>query len=299
MTSLSPDKRRARKHERPPAGAKPLQLKSIVWLASYPKSGNTWTRIFLANYLLNTREPVPINQVHRIGLGDSISGAYWLAGGRRYDADDFLGHLRMRDRVLRGFVSNGATMNFVKTHNARWKVLGTDLIPASYTRAAIYVLRNPLDVVVSYARHYGITTTETVQRLSRADNGIAGDAKNVQQYLGDWSGHVLSWADCRDFPVLVMRFEDMKQSPEASFTRLLDFLGVPLEAERLERAVRFSSFDEMRRQESATPFVERSPNAERFFHSGETGQWKDALSAEDAGSLRSRHADVMARFGYL
>jgi hypothetical protein len=299
MTSLSPGTRRARKDKRAPARSAPRQLKSIVWLASYPKSGNTWTRVFLANYLLNTREPVPINQVHRIGLGDSISGAYWLAGGRRYDPADYLGHLRMRDRVLRGFVNNGATMNFVKTHNAHWKVLGTDLIPARYTRSAVYIVRNPLDVTVSYARHYGLTTTETVQRLSRADNGIAGDAKNVQQYLGDWSGHVGSWADARDFPVHVMRFEEMKQAPEASFSALLDFLGVPLETERLERAIRFSSFDEMQRQESIAPFVERSPNAERFFHSGETGQWKGALSPEDAEALRTRHAEVMARFGYL
>ena len=58
--------------------------KSIVWLASYPKSGNTWTRIFLANYLMNADSPVPINEVHRFGMGDSITRTYatWWPGGR-------------------------------------------------------------------------------------------------------------------------------------------------------------------------------------------------------------------------
>ena len=317
MTAMPPRTRRARGDKRGPArraagrtgsaaGQKspakpesPTNLKSIVWLASYPKSGNTWTRMFLANYLLNAREPLPINQVHRIGFGDSISGAYWLAGGRRYDPADRLGHLRLRDRVLRRFAGTGADMNFVKTHNTRQSVLGMELVPAKYTRSAIYILRHPLDVAVSYARHYGITPAEAARRFSRPDNGIAGDSKVVQQYLGDWSGHVRSWTEARDFPVHVMRYEDMKQAPHDSFSEMLAFLGVPLEADRLDRAVRFSSFDEMRRQEGQDPFVERSQHSERFFHSGETGQWKDALSPEEIDKVRRDHREMMTKFGYL
>ncbi|HET7411083.1 MAG TPA: sulfotransferase domain-containing protein [Pararhizobium sp.] len=311
MTAMPPRTRRARGDRRGPArpaAGKPKTagrpksapiLNSIVWLASYPKSGNTWTRIFLANYLLNARQPVPINQVHRIGIGDSVPGAYRMVAGGHYDPADYLAHLRLRDRVLRGVVNNGAGMNFLKTHNARLRVQGTELIPAKYTRCAIYMLRDPLDVTVSYARHYGITTAETVQRLSRPDNGIAADASSVGHYLGGWSDHVRGWIESRDFPVHAMRYEDMKQAPHEAFAKMLSFLGIPVDDERLDRAVRFSSFDEMRRQESETPFTERSPHAERFFHSGETGQWQDSVAPEDAETLRRDHGELMAKFGYL
>ena len=78
--------------------------KSIIWLASYPKSGNTWTRIFLANYLMNSDKPVPINQVHRFGMGDSIPRMYQMVAGRQIDVRDYQETLKLRDKVLAGIV---------------------------------------------------------------------------------------------------------------------------------------------------------------------------------------------------
>lgn len=291
--------------KRPPSAA-PLaeapgqtRLKSIVWLASYPKSGNTWCRIFLANYLLATLEPIPINQVHRIGIGDSVANAYRIVAGGRYDPSDTTGHLRLREGVLRGIVNNGADLNFVKTHNAKDRAFGVELILPRYTRAAVYILRDPLDVAVSYARHYGQTPAAAAQAISRPDNTTSADPTSVKQYLGTWSEHVAGWTGTDDFPVHVMRYEDMKADPQRAFAGLLGFLGVPVDDGRLERAVRFSSFDEMKRQESITPFIERSTNLDRFFHTGETGQWKDALAPDDVAFLRERHGEVMSKYGYL
>ena len=274
-------------------------LQRIIWLASFPKSGNTWCRIFLANYLLGTLEPIPINEVHRIGIGDSVAGAYRIVAGGRYDPADIKGHLRLREKVLRGIASNGADVNFVKTHNAKDRAFGVNLILPRYTRAAVYLIRNPLDVVVSYARHYGQSPAKAARSISRPDNTTAADATSVKQYLGNWSNHVTGWTGTTDFPVHVMRDEDMKADPEGAFAGLLGFLGVPVDAERLERAVRFSSFDEMKRQESVTPFIERSANLDRFFHTGNSGQWRDALRPEDVAFLRECHGKVMSKYGYL
>lgn len=277
----------------------PDRLRNIVWLASYPKSGNTWARIFLANYLLGTLQPIPINEVHRIGIGDAVAPAYRKVAGGHFDPADTMGHLRLRERVLRGIAANGADINFVKTHNARTRAFGTELILPRYTRAAVYIIRNPLDVVVSYARHYGQTPAQASQAISRADNTVSADPTSVAQYLGNWSDHVRGWTGVRDFPVHTMRYEDMKADPHRAFTGLLGFLGVPVDPERVDRAVRFSSFDEMKRQEQANGFIERSLNADRFFHTGETEQWKQALSPEDIALLRQRHGAVMSKFGYL
>ncbi|MDH3665849.1 MAG: sulfotransferase domain-containing protein [Paracoccaceae bacterium] len=281
--------------------------KSIIWLASYPKSGNTWTRVFLANYIFDRKEPMPINQVHRLGIGDSVEKTYRMAaqasGQPFVNMADYRQTLALRAPVLRAIVNNDADVNFVKTHNRRTKAFGIELIPPALTRSAIYILRNPLDMVPSYARHFGLTHEETVAAIRRSDNSTAGAGGTAAQFLGTWSEHVQSWARCRDFPVLVLRYEDLQADPAAAFTQVLKHIGVPPDPERVARAIEFSSFDELRRQEDEHDFVERV-SSERFFHSGQSGRWREgkwegALDPDLADRICRDHAKVMGRHGYL
>lgn len=273
--------------------------KSVVWLASYPKSGNTWTRVFLANYLFGRTEPMPINQVHRLGMGDSIEKAYRMVARGPLDPADFRQTLALRSRVLGAIVGNGAEINFVKTHNGRTRAFGVELVPAELTRSAIYILRNPLDMVLSYARHYALTPAAAAAAIGREDNAIAASSGTVTQFLGSWSAHVRSWARCRDFPVLVLRYEDIEAGPEAAFARILKHIGASADPERIARAAAFSSFGELRRQEDSGGFIERSPSSERFFHSGRSGGWRDTLAADIVAKIRADHAAVMREYGYL
>ena len=276
-----------------------ISLKNIVWLASYPKSGNTWTRVFLANYLLNAEQPVPINQVHRVGIGDGIAKTYQMVDKGRYNPAERMRHLNNREKVLKGIAGNRADINLVKTHNENGKAFGVPLILSRYTRAAVYIVRDPLDVAISYGRHYGLTPSKAVEALSRADNSLGADMKNVAQYLGTWSNHVRSWTEARQFPVHTMRYEDMKADPGAAFAGLLEFLTVPVDQDRLEQAIRFSSFDELRAQEDKSGFIERSENMDKFFHSGTSGQWQGVLSDEDVEKMRRAHGAVMRKYSYL
>ncbi len=250
---------------------------------------------------------MPINQVHRLGIGDSVEKAYRMAaqaGGQPFvNLADYHQTLALRGPVLRAIVNNDADVNFVKTHNRRTKAFGIELIPAALTRSAIYIMRNPLDMVPSYARHFGLTHEAAGAAIARSDNSTAGANGTVAQFLGTWSEHVQSWVRCRDFPVLVLRYEDMHADPVAAFTRVLKHIGVPPDPERVARAVEFSSFDEVRRQEEEHDFVERV-SSERFFHSGRSGRWRDgkwegALDAELAEKICRDHAKVMGRYGYL
>ena len=273
--------------------------KSIVWMASYPKSGNTWARIFLANYLANAREPVPINKAHGIAMGDSITKTYRMVAGGPIDVTDIDATLKLRPRVLRGIVANNADINLVKTHNARVVARGVPLIPENVTRSAIYILRNPLDMVLSYARHYGMTAEEAVQTVSHPDNANPPDELTVTQFMGSWSDHVRSWTAKAEYPVLVLRYEDMLADPRACFARLVQHLGMPLDAERLDRAILFSSFDELSEQEKKQGFIEKSEQAERFFAKGQKDQWKTDLPAKLVKKMKHAHRKVMQKFGYL
>ena len=273
--------------------------KNLVWLASYPKSGNTWVRVFLANYLFNARSPVAINQVHRLGIGDSLTETYRRAASGRFDPRDIKATLALRPKVLRGIAANGADVNFVKTHCRRDRLGGIELVPPELTRAAVYILRDPHDMVLSYARHYGGTPEQAVEAMGRDDQIILGETGSAVQFIGNWSNHVTGWTRARRFPVVVIRYEDLKAQPVMGFTRILELIGVPVDAERLERAIRFSSFEEMQRQEAAHGFIERSPRAERFFAGGESGHGRSELPPALARRIADEHGAVMQEFGYL
>lgn len=272
--------------------------RSLVWLASYPKSGNTWLRVFLANYLRNSQTPLSINQVQQFGFGDSSPPNYNMVAGKPVDTSNPRVTLPLRDGVLRLIVANNADVNFVKTHNIRSTAFNVELIPAKYTRSAIYVIRNPLDMVLSYARHYGLTQQEAIKFVGSSENGNSADETSTWQFLGSWSDHVKSWTQGTQFPVLTLRYEEMLANPHESFGQALKFLGVTPDPDRLDRAVRFSSFDELRQQEEKSGFIESSPNSEKFFDSGKSGRWKDELPQELIQKIRRDHKRMMKKHGY-
>jgi len=273
--------------------------KTIVWLASYPKSGNTWTRAFLINYILNTDKPVPINELSKYALSDSWASHYEKINQGPIERLPEERILDLRTRFLTGVARNGADMNFVKTHNLNYKIMGRAMIPPPLTRHVISIVRNPLAVVPSYAKHYGQTLERSVKNIANKLNSSKTTTENVKDYLGSWSDHVESWTKTRAFPVHVIRYEDMTDQPEETFGTLIRKLGLPLEKDRLERSIRNSSFKELKRQEQTEGFLEQSKSSDSFFRSGKVDSWKDELSPELIAQVRQDHGKVMQRFGYF
>ncbi len=275
------------------------QIKSIVWLASYPKSGNTWLRMFLANYPMHTTQPLPPAKVHQFMLGDAIPDTYSIIAKRPVDPKDEAAILALRPAVLRAIVANNADINLVKTHNQNMAFKGLDLIPAGLTRLALYVVRNPLDLVISYADHYGMTVAATARAIGARSNRVYPSARSAAQYIGSWSDHVTGWTRTRKFPVCTLRYEDMIADPGKTFSTVLKRMRVPVDGDRLDRAIEFSSFDQLRSQEDDHGFVEKSRHADHFFRSGQAGLWREQLAPDIVRLICERHAKVMQRFGYL
>ena len=273
-------------------------MKSIVWLASYPKSGNTWLRVFLANYIYNAEKPVPINQIHRVGIGDSNSKAYRMVAKEVLDPTNPQQSVRIRPAVLQAIVNNKADINLVKTHCENAIAFGSVLIPPELTRSAVYIVRNPLDMILSYASHYGDSIDDAIGGIARKDNSLLGGGDTVYQFLGTWSNHVLGWSKARKFPVLTLRYEDMLKDPHDVFDRVVHHIGLPIDRDRLERAVRFSDFKLLQEQERETSFVENSDNQKQFFRSGTADQWKTELTDDQVAQIIRDHGRVMKKFGY-
>jgi len=274
-------------------------MRRIIWLASYPKSGNTWTRIFLANYLANPKQALSLDDMTKYSTGDSIARQYERAAGAKIDTKNFPLVLSLRDRVLQNIVAGGADAYLVKTHSCRTVFYGVDLIPAKFTRSAIYIVRNPLDVVLSSARHHGVSLERAVDMMAK-DGKILPPSETLMPVMqGSWSQHVQSWTSFAPYPLLVLRYEDMLGDPYASFGKILTHLGIPIDKDRLDRAIQFSSFNKLKEQEQKTGFVEKSEAAESFFASGKSDQWKTALSPELVRKVCDVHRDTMKRHGYL
>ena len=271
---------------------------SIVWLASYPKSGNTWVRLFLANYIINKPDPLPINMIHKFGTGDTIAAMYHAAAGHPVNVSDIALTMRLRDRVLRGIVRNNADINLVKTHNRRVVAFGCSLIPEQYTRSAIYVVRNPLDMVLSYARHYGIDNQSAVEQICHSDNANAPTDNTVVEFLGSWSDHVASWTSNSPYPVLVLRYEDLLEQPDTEFAKVVEHFGMTVELDRLKRAIDHASFDQLKQQEQQHGFVEASDKGAQFFSKGRAGQWRDELDPALVKHVRQANKKMMKQYGY-
>jgi hypothetical protein len=280
-------------------------LSSIIWLASYPKSGNTWLRALLTNYLSPGDEPADINSLGAGGGEHAASRALFdELVGVQASALDRSAISRLRPELYRRLASSSQEDVFVKVHDV-WTCTdgGEPMFPEDVTRTVVYILRNPLDVAVSWAHHRGVGIEHTVGQMC---GGPAPDDRpghlggQLPQQIGSWRRHVHSWLDASGLRCHVVRFEDLRADPERAFARVVDACGLPTDPGLVRRAVAFSDFAELRRQELERGFAERSPNARgEFFRRGEVGGWRDDLPVELALRLTECSRDMMSRFGYL
>lgn len=270
----------------------------IVWLASYPKSGNTWLRAFLYHLLTDATEPGTPDADKRFSIGAGTAGWYQRYVDKPGDAftDEELASLRAKVHAdIAGFLPDTL---FVKTHNFLGEVAGAPLISMDVTAGAIYVVRNPLDVCVSVSHHFGLSLDDSVAFLCHPRQAIAAGATLVREYLSTWAHHVDSWTRQENPRLLVLRYEDMLASPRRTFAGVCRFLGLEVPPAKLRRAIEFSSFKALRRLEEAGRFSETSDKSERFFRAGTAEQWRGVLSAHQVARIVEVNGAQMDRFGY-
>ena len=274
----------------------------IVWLASYPKSGNTWMRAFLHNLFCNEARPVDVNRMQgEIFQSDGALMWFQMVDKRPIEAWKPEDVAAMRPKVCQ-LIARGQTGSiFCKTHNALMTVHGHPTINLGVTSGGIYVVRNPLDVAASSADFMGTGLDQTIELMGTDCLEMPHDLErnNVSILAGSWSQHVASWTGREDERLHVVRYEDMIGTPSVAFGGVARFLGLKPSRQRLLRAIRNSSFGVLQGQEKAGGFKERSDHQRRFFRRGKAGGWKDELSESQVGQICEDHGEQMKRFGYL
>ena len=273
---------------------------NICWIASYPKSGNTWMRAFIANYLANESRPVDINTLHERSQGEAKAFRYapYIPDGdtTSLDLEEICA---IRTKVHADIAREAQGTTFVKTHNFHGAFHGYPLHNSSVTSGGIYIVRNPLDVAVSVAKYFDFTIDEAIELMAEDMTGTMNEVENVPQVISSWSMNVSSWAQDHNAAVLILRYEDMLDKPLKAFRKVISFIGQPRDDQRLKKAVNFSSFRQMREQEQAGGFVERHEDAKSFFRAGRKNQWRDQLGESQVRAIVDTHREQMARFRYL
>jgi aryl sulfotransferase len=279
-------------------------MNPIVWLASFPKSGNTWFRLLIANLLNEGAGPIDINKIPDLGSMASARAPFDQitlldSGLLTHDEADML-----RPRVYEvAAAEHDTATHFVKTHDAYTLTPAGEPLLAAGSRAAIYIVRDPRDVAVSFSHHSSVTLDTAVDKLASPDSALCGSMRRqpvqLRQKLLTWSSHVLSWIDQRDLAVHLVRYEDLKAATAHTFELAMKFAGQSVSKSGLLRAVRHADFSELQRQENEKGFRERMSRQSMFFRSGTAGGWRAVLTDEQAERIVAANREVMFRFGYL
>ncbi len=285
-----------------------------IWLASYPKSGNTWMRMLIAN--LSAKDaPVDINNLpERGGIASARPPFDHLllidSGLLTHEEIDCL-RPRLYETLANGAeddehdtAPDQTPVRFVKAHDAYTLTpQGEPLLAGERgADAAIVIVRDPRDVAPSLANHLHRDIDDAIAFLNDRQAVLCAKPdrqhNQLRQHLPGWSGHVASWLDQTDIPVHLVRYEDMQSDTVAVLRGLLNFARHPASEQDISRAVRFADFSELQNQERAWGFREAPQNGRNFFRRGETECWRDELNAEQIARIEAAHAPMMQRLGY-
>lgn len=266
-----------------------MNLDKIRWIASYPKSGNTWVRMFLEAYITGHLD---INNL-RTTKGDVSLIEHQQAACVPIDRVPENIALQYRSAALmNSLIRHGSNGNlFFKTHQAQTSVYGVPLIPPEISHSALYLVRDPRDIVPSWASHMGQTIDHAIFQVG-ADNTILAHDQSLKNYVGSWGSHVSSWEN--GIKTLRIRYEDLREDPFNGFGVVLEHFELPINKQRLGKALRLCELEKLKKQEKGKGFNEKLNRASPMFFGGK----REVLTEKQKSKIEFDHGQLMTKLGY-
>jgi len=263
----------------------------INWLASYPKSGNTWVRAFLEVY---DRGELDINRMEVV-MGDERIYYFQAVTAQPYHTMDLYQWALIRPAALNMYLHMNPRMDKVilKTHNAYASVGEVPIFPPLISGPSVYLIRNPIDVIPSFARHTGNDAGEMVMMMQDNRHAFASNQeKNTMiGFLSSWINHVNAWTQAPD--TIVIRYEDMLDNPYYWFVEILNQFGYEVQKQKVLDTIEAVSLDKLQAMEQEHGFKEVGKN-DVFF-----GGTKEKLNPAQISKVVEVFGSVMSEHGYL
>jgi len=282
----------------------------IIWIASYPKSGNTWIRALLSSYLHSNDGVFKFDLLKYIPPFPSKKTL-------QHFTNDFSDIKKVSDQWIAAqdritlFSENKDI--FLKTHSALCTFENNPFTNKNNTKAVIYVVRDPRNVITSLSHHYSLNIEESYKFMINKNKIIAGDNWGTENFgissiLGSWSDHYKSWNDIKFAPILIIKYENLIKDTEGTFVKIINFLQefieVKIENKKILKTVNSCNFKNLVRMEKVQDFKEAvysKNNNEKlnFFNLGKKNNWEKLLSAEIEKKLRTVFHKEMKELNYL
>ena len=196
-------------------------------------------------------------------------------------------------------------INYVKTHNALCTIGPFKFTDKSQTAGAVYLIRDPRDVAVSYSYHLGKSIDETIDIMNAEFNFEFPDSKRGKfksSLIGKWSVHYQSWKTFNSGEILVIKYEDMVNNTKETFLKILQYLskiqGFRVDIEKMQYSIEQTNFKTLSVLEKKQGFKEKG-EGQFFFRKGEIGDWKKVLNKRQSDKIERVFSKEMANLGYL
>lgn len=280
------------------------------YLASYPRSGNTWCRIFITELLRLSRKGQSrqrLNLNTDINTGINVASRHWLNDQLGINTCD-LSFREIDPLRAKAGESNLVFVDsdrFHKVHDAFTspESVLTPVVSIKNCKGVVYISRHPEDVAISLSHFSDWDFSKSVQSLINPNAAVApmdhtGD-NQVRQHIGRWDQHVRSWLDQSYLPILSIRYEDMLSDSFATFSSLAEFLELSHDPTFIHQVIDNTTIGKLQELErEAGRFKEKPNTCQSFFRSGRSGEGAEKLSLEQRRLLYSVLGPTMKRLGY-
>tara|TARA_B100001063_G_scaffold45565_1_gene39369 strand:+ start:364 stop:1209 length:846 start_codon:yes stop_codon:yes gene_type:complete len=281
-----------------------VNLKKIIWISSYPKSGNTWIRYFLSNYFFNKKKIdsdfnilnkidkfPPYKLLQKLLIEDEIKkNSYNIS---KYWSD-----------IQQKITNKEEDFVFLKNHNALVSIEGRNLTDQNFSLAFIYVVRDPRDIAISYSNFdKTLSIDKSIERIT-SKNLYCHVSKKYPldvEILGSWKFNYYSWkSGVPGVPRIIIKYEDLINNTFQIKLKIIEFLSnilnFNIDVDHIKYSIEQSDFKRLQQIENNNKFHESSNT---FFNSGKIGQWKNILSIEQITKIENFCKDEMIELGYL
>jgi hypothetical protein len=275
----------------------------ISWIASYPKSGNTFIRSFLASYLFSDTGKFDFDLLYNILQFPSLKFSKTDLFSKKDAAQNWIYNQNF-------FFNNKDT--FLKTHNTLIEFEGYKFTSPKQTKGAIYIVRDPRNVVLSMSHHYSLTYEESFEKMinneaSLLEKTFNNDHSNFT-FLGSWSNHYKSWRDNNEFKVLFLKYEDFEENAEKEFKKILSFIyelkneKFIINDKKFSNALKSTNFTTLKNKENVYGFEESiySDKGKKlnFFNFGFQNKWQKKLPHDIVKKINLSLKNEIIELGY-